>query len=1213
MSRRGLMARRIGAPRGGSGVGFGKAQAKDLRLYGLTSFSAANYLATSGVGGEPGVSTGFGEATLFRLERLPTAVNRLVGRVTGAFNQGWCKQINLTPMTLEAKYANGVGALITSPAYTFTASDVGKLFVHVSRHDGAGVLRAYISRSELGTGTACVGYTPCATNQTLGQFAGGQAAVDATILGELCFQGTPSTAQLQASIFDAARARGDLPETMDGATVTHRWSAKDELRGVSNPAGRKTYGARRFTDADYLSTTGGVAGAAGGFWFAYRFRQDSTGTAKSQIILSRTNDASTQGFQAYLTNNTVPLLSFIAANGSAFFSAPTRSIDIAAEPSRLYTVLCRYSGGTNGTVRQYVDGTDLGATVVTGTFAPYAGPMRIGRHGQTVAGVAADRSSVFELIGGDTALTDPEVAAWWASVKDGEPLPDIATKRQHAWQLGDASGVGASIPDTVGAGADALTRTGALELAVEVQKGPTSPTQLTDTQTRTTADALLKIGNPAVRIIDPSIDGRRTLGAQGFSLANYLKSANDAGVMGSVSGFHFVWRGQLAQIPSGSQILAGALNAAGSQGWHLHMTTVIRMYTGAYSASYTPVAGDVRRHIVIHGVYTGSVVRLYIDGVQIGADVAATFTLATGFPFLVGQGLGGNGATDAAMYECGGGTYVPTLAEIQQQVADSNTAGTLQPISAAKTPHLYRITDDVVASGVDAVPAQVLDRVGTDHLTRMGADVAIGGKQGLRLLGPVSPINQGLQTAPGGGIQGAASALTVSLLFSPLTNMPSGLAGGLSVLASKYSGSPTAGWDIRRGGTVGTPGTLYANIGISGLGNPGNSATPYTMQASDLGTLMVTAMTFDGSNLRHYVNGTLIATVAVAGSFAPAAVAMLLGGRSDGFASNSETAFFGISGGAYVATQAELAAQATASIAAGRLVAIAGKTDERRYNFDHDAVEQATALPLRVIDRMGNTNDPLVRIGSGLTLAQRTERVWSYETSPILYGVDPNSSSDYYTTAGSPLFPAIAAGNWAALLFMVVSQSGSAVRVPMSDFGNAATTGRCFTLTGTNTLFSFTGGNGVSAVASPTMVIGAGDVGKLLLAVGVIDPSTAKIRLYCKRVEQSTGSAFSGAFAPSSNPLMLLRDPRVAAYSAPTVRVFGAASGNGVPSLPEIQALHDACMSAEDIARIPGKTDFLVSFKTGAGSTLVDQINGDNLTRVGAPNVSGQYARASGW
>ncbi len=60
------------------------------RMYGLYNIGDTNYLATTSTGGEPGVTTGYGVATLFMLHKVPAGLANLTSRCVANAN-GWAQ------------------------------------------------------------------------------------------------------------------------------------------------------------------------------------------------------------------------------------------------------------------------------------------------------------------------------------------------------------------------------------------------------------------------------------------------------------------------------------------------------------------------------------------------------------------------------------------------------------------------------------------------------------------------------------------------------------------------------------------------------------------------------------------------------------------------------------------------------------------------------------------------------------------------------------------------------------------------------------------------------------------------------------------------------------------------------------------------------------------------------------------------------------------
>jgi hypothetical protein len=555
--------------------------------------------------------------------------------------------------------------------------------------------------------------------------------------------------------------------------------------------------------------------------------------------------------------------------------------------------------------------------------------------------------------------------------------------------LYDAIRTRGDLPDTM----DGATITHRWSLRDELRgtivvDGQTAPAQLTDTVTRAPVDALVRQGSPVVRVIDQSADGRRTLGAQGFSASNYLTASWQEAPSAAALGFWAAVPVRISKSTAADEFFVDFAPLGRPSGWGfaLHGTAWTVIFYGiGYSAAAPIVASDLDVTLLLLLNYTGTKLQFFMRGVQVGSDVVIAYpvpTVPSGPVFSIGRGTN---TMLAQGFGYAGGSVAGglTLAQVQQAFAEFDATGRT-PTMQGLAQHRYDLTLDTLASGVDAVPAVVLDRVGSDHLTRVG--------------------------------------------------------------------------------------------GVSSAG--------------------------------------------------------------------------------------------------------------------------------------------------GLVLAQRTERLWSYEATPILHGVQSLSVANFYTTAGIPTLVGSAAGFWVAVLLRIDSQAvASATRLAASTMSTAPNAGNAggwyMQTTGTHSMIMFVPINvGGSGVSSPVSIVSASDVGKLLLVVGVHDG--AKSRLYIKRAEQGTGSAISG-YTPGTNPLNIGRDPR-AILPADGLTVFGLAGGNGIPSLAEVQALHDAVLASEDIVAIPGRTDFLVSVKRDTlenggviPTQLKDRIGTDHMSKQGNPTLAPVFARAAGW
>lgn len=948
------MRRMPGGRSGGTGGG-GQSSAGVEALVGLSNFSAANYLATAAGGGEAGVASGFGNVTVFRLKNLGSAPVTLRSTLlTSGTNGGWQQYINSANAVSGAYWR---GTLLTGGSYQLTQSDVGRVIVVITRITAVpGQIKTHVNKfsaADMAIDTYSFG-TPAPS--ALGAYqTGAQPSTNVEILAALDFRGVPSQAQMDA-LFDAIRTRGDLPDTMDGATITHRWSLRDELRG--------------------------------------------------------------------------------------------------------------------------------------------------------------------------TVVVD----------------------------------------------------------------GQTAPAQLTDTVTRAPVDALARQGSPVVRVIDPAIDGRRTLGAMGFSASSYLVSAANKGIRGNAAGFVVAGAQRWDRLASQTQYIMCCTNTGAGNGWYVYLTSsnglAAVIAPGTQSPTYQLTASDLGRPRMWLLHFTGAALRFYVDGVQVGADTPCSFAPATSAQdFRLGNLISPDvpfvsGALFAAM----GGNVNPSLATIQQAFADFDRTGKLVPFAGIE--HNYDLTLDTLASGVDAVPAVVLDRVGSDHLTRVGFGVQTSGGSFIGIGPYVLNVCYG-KTQVGGGIQGSPTMHVVVDVW--LTKIPTAVE---AIVSCQWNG----GWTI----VATAAGKLAVELGSVG------TIEMHTLTPGDLNRTLRVVLNFrDAAGADLWVDGVLRGNWAGRNYITETAAAMTVGQRFAGTGAFTSGYVKLVQGGSAASlTPAEIATDPTQPPPV-----IAGKT-QKQYLFELDAASSGGAVPGRCIERISG-NDDLTMAGNGLVLAQRTERLWSYEDKPIANGADLTNYSVAGGFAGDP------AGFLIELWFMVLAQTaGTRVfagkRGTMVGADPSAFRGWQAGTSGVNNLMTFACGNATATASSPSATIAAADIGKMLCFTGVYDAPAQKVRGYLKRAESGTGTALATGYLASTDPFTLGRRSDTAA--ATDVRIFGFRAGRFVPTLAEVQSAYDAVvanerMSATDYGGRP--LECMYRFPDGVTpSTLQDLIGTAHLSVSGSPVVSGQYARA---
>jgi hypothetical protein len=1173
------------------------------KTYGARLFSTANYYQSAVGAGIQGSASGFWAAVAARFDALSTT-NQFIASCYVA-NNGWYLQY--TSSASIRFICQSAGTNTVSASIGIAAADIGQPLVIVVHYTGTAV-RLYYKRAQVGADVAG-NFTPSAGTTNLSASTATWAFTDGTIFAFEGGLGNPSLAEVQG-VYDAFDATG-LLAPIAGKT-DHRWSFEDQATPPSTLADRigsdalTRFGLDVHTDANAIRSVGpysaadgfrtvgggGIQGQNAGYHAVADIWLTKVPTASEYIMSAGTGSGGT-GYLVYIdaAGNLQMLVGGVAGTASRALVAGDLNKRLRVTVNKTATV-----------IQLFVNGVQAGADVACASFTANAAtqPFVVG---QKYDGTAPFGSGYVEcVVGGNVALSAGNVTTYNADLTQAPPTIAGVTLKRWLFET-DIAAAGGALPSRSVeriSGGDDLVRFGGFELAVYAATAPAAPLQLTDRITAASADALARVGAPTVKLIDPTIDGRRTLAAQGFSDANGLTcTVANPGVIGASGGFTFSIRVRWDSVPTGNQVLAIAANAAGTTAWYLRTVgAALTCTVNSASSSYTVVTGDLGQWITVQVVFTSSVVRLFVRGVQVGTDQASTFPVAASSWMRLGY-YPSQGFTSGAIAAASGGNSVATLAELQQQVADTDAASRLAAIPG-KTDHLWELSTDILASGVDAVPATVLDRVGTDHLTRVGIAVQADANS-IRGVGPYG-VADGWQTGPSGGIQGSSAGHHV-LCDVWLTKIPQG-----DTIVACLNAGGTNGWYINC-----VTGALRLAVLTSGT----TFSSSYTVTSGDLNKrLRLTAVfTGNGGVARFYVNGVQAgadsATIAsyIAPTPAPMNVAVFAAANS--FTSGYVECVLGgntIPSPANIATYNADLTQAPPTIAGVTL---------KRYVFESDIAAASGALPARSVERISGGDD-MVRIGSPLVLAQRTERLFSYETAPLNFGAKTFSASDSYSHATA--YRGSGAGFVFGVYFTLDSQSvASASRILAGCINDASNGGFNIYTTGTNTILLFTMLNAAgSGITSPTVVLSSSDVGKKLLVLGVFDGS--KVRIYIKRAESGSGTTAVG-FSPSAAPFYIGRDQRAASPSPADagLTVHGWLYGATVPTLAEIQAAHDAVLAADDIAAISFKTDSLVSLTKDARATgalpaaTVDQISAISFTKNGAPALATSYARAAGW
>ena len=499
--RAGALIRRGG--RGGSGRG-GKPGFDAGKLYAIGGFSAANRYVTPGDGGEPGTTTGFVSVELVRLNSLSAAPQIFGGRSGGA-SGGYFHTIDASSGLRF--YAKSTSGFPSSPIRTLLPSDVGKVFCVIGLHTGGGALvRQWVDRAEIGTGTSASGYTAENSSSIIGALVtGAQPATGLSWLAGATFRGVPTPAQIEA-FFDQVRILGDLPVLMPtgDVTISHRWSLRDVLAAERVPVldgdlapaslpdtvtgaainammrqgapvvrridpgvdGRVTFGALGFSATNILRSAGSVLpGVAGAFFRIVRFRLDALPTA-ANYLFGQSND-SNAGWQLFVGGpglNYAP--SFRLANNLGAFVIYVGTPFVAADVGQTFVLGCMLDGSNARLflARQDQDAAELGGGLIVAGYTPHVGPLTVGLGSPTGTQPAASLT-IFDSQGGDVAIASASLLETMSAMaRTGRQVS--AADSEHAWDPyadiiahgGPSAGMPAQVLDRIGT--DHLTRVG---------------------------------------------------------------------------------------------------------------------------------------------------------------------------------------------------------------------------------------------------------------------------------------------------------------------------------------------------------------------------------------------------------------------------------------------------------------------------------------------------------------------------------------------------------------------------------------------------------------------------------------------------------------------------------------------------------------------------------------------------------------------------------
>jgi hypothetical protein len=715
-------------------------------------------------------------------------------------------------------------------------------------------------------------------------------------------------------------------------------------------------------------------------------------------------------------------------------------------------------------------------------------------------------------------------------------------------------------------------------------------------------------------------------GIRDLSTANRYDTPSPGGEAGTASGFGIVEFLSIDKLGV-ARFLKNRANSSLSAGYGFYITAanVLSFVCGSgtpaavYSPGYTVQPSDVGKILCLVGWFDASVpaalkVRLLVSRMQVGAGTAIVGYTALANKTTISSTAGtagSNPATDTTFYASATFLGTPSEAQVLAYVDAARALGDM-PATMDGATIAHRWSLRAALAGLTVVsgqvgPAEIADTVtsaAADALGRVGSpivvarDTSIDGRKSYGAQGFSATSHFRAQTA---GIRGSAAGLTVFLDFTLNALSPTG-----GRIYSSYNDAIGAGCSLHldSGPTL----SMYA------FGGP--SLLLRAFGVSDVGQRVTGAVTWDGTTWTPYFNG--VAGTPVAGGFARNTSSPMWVGYGPDNTPASIISLHGLAGCDQALTAAEVAQVHATLRATGVLDLPAGKTNPHTYDLTRDiAPAPELGVPAQVLDRAGT--DHLTRVGTGLTVAQRVERVYSYETTPVLNGASGFTPTARLERAGDG-FGGDASGMFWQLLLRFDSQGVPArTRQLLGNYIGATDGGFLLYSYGSHSsiqpVFVHAGG---SVTGLTTTAISASDVGRLMLLTAVIDNGATKAKLYLRRAMVGLGTDIAG-YRPRVGGTLLIGEANSGGASD-GITIFGAQFGISPPSAAEIWANHDATMAENDIVAIPGRTTNLYSIKRSVAenggvmpATIADRVGSAHLTRTGSLTVSPQHAHAYAW
>lgn len=712
-------------------------------VLGHTNTSYYQSAAGAGIRGAPG---GFWFFLAPRIDSISVAGNDAYQGVCGAMaaNQATGYMLWFDGNNLRFCVGNGGGAIHTPTlAFVAAAADVGQRVPILCRLNGS-TAELWVRGVAVGTANVTIGYSPAgiAVPMELGRVSITSPAVfnssKLTHYGLMGGDVAISNAEVAAVFAEFAATERmigpagktqhyyDIPRdsllsggTKAPAQVLDR-AGTDHLTNtsisVNTLGGTGAVVLSKATSAGSTSTvrlttagTAGIAGVSSGFWAGCLIRDDLL-TNYPRALFGRTN-MSSAGWWMYLSNPNNQLTVGLG-NGSSMINAVGGLV-----PTGQY-VDCRFVyDGTNLTV--YKNGV-AGTPVPVAGYVAHALYMSIGA--ANVGSYQANDIGFYGAGGGHSVPTPAEIlTAATASLAQGK-FVTIAAKTSHHYSavddIADAGGIAPSVY---------------LERIAGVEHLHVSAPAL---QLSRRTDRLYALDRDHLGRAKPIETGLKN-----FTTTSVLRTANGGGTAGSYAGG--IWWAGLFKYLSTTGVSGSIIGRCGIStlsGYEFYMSGGTLLFVRVVGATdwvngpmMTFTAADVGKLFFIGGwidPIAGSL-RGFARRAQIGSGVACTaYQVPTTRPFFIGgrtEAAGGtiqNAVPNFASYGAMCGQGVPSIAE-WQYAHDASVAGEeIVALPGARTEHLWNIKRDYIEAG-NAMPTQILDRIGTDHMSIAGTDLTI--------------------------------------------------------------------------------------------------------------------------------------------------------------------------------------------------------------------------------------------------------------------------------------------------------------------------------------------------------------------------------------------------------------------------------------------------------------------------------------------------------